>query len=109
MSQEKRKKVGKSEIVDDFAAEAKLNKKDAGKLLSVLLKVIENRLKQGENVRLIPFGAFEIRERKARIGRRPGAKGDNTETIQIPARSVPVFKPGKELKEAVSSVKPLGK
>ena len=101
MTQEKRKKVGKSEIVADFAAEAKLNKKEAGELLSTLLKVIVNRLKQGENVRLIPFGAFEIRERKARTGRRPGVAGEQTESILIPARNVPVFRPGKELKDAV--------
>ncbi|MBQ7528974.1 HU family DNA-binding protein, partial [bacterium] len=44
-----------------------------------------------------------VRERKARIGRRPGAVGGSAEPIQIPARSVPVFKPGKELKEAVKS------
>lgn len=108
-AKEKRTKVGKSDIVEDFAAEANLNKKEAGNLLNLLLKVIVNRLKKGENVRLIPFGAFEIRERKAREGRRPGATGENIEKIKIPARSVPVFKPGKELKEAVSKVKPLGK
>ena len=98
---EKRNKVGKSEIVADFAAEAKLNKKEAAELLQTLLKVIVNRLKNGENVRLIPFGAFEIRDRKARTGRRPGAVGEESEKIIIPARRVPVFRPGKELKEAV--------
>ncbi|MCR4782990.1 MAG: HU family DNA-binding protein [bacterium] len=101
MAEDKKNKVGKAEIVADFAAEAKLNKKEAGELVSTLLKVIVNRLKKGENVRLIPFGAFEIRERKARKGRRPGASGDAKEIIDIPARRVPVFRPGKELKEAV--------
>ena len=105
MAQDKKKtvKVGKSEIAADFANEARISKKEASAYISTLLKVIVNRLKKGESVRLIPFGAFEVRERKARIGRRPGAVGGSAEPIQIPARSVPVFKPGKELKEAVKS------
>ncbi|MGM9992100.1 MAG: HU family DNA-binding protein [Candidatus Bruticola sp.] len=98
---DKRKKVGKSEIVADFAAEAKINKKEAAEMLQILLKVIVNRLKNGENVRLIPFGAFEIRDRKERKGRRPGLASGEGQEITIPARRVPVFRPGKELKEAV--------
>lgn len=94
-----KKKVGKSEIIQDFVDEAHISKKVASEYLSILLKVIVNRLKKGESVRLIPFGAFEIRERKAREGRKPGS--DTNEKIQIPARKVPVFKPGKELKDAV--------
>ena len=44
------------------------------------------------------FGTFEVKKREARIGRNPKTK----ETIQIPASKVPVFKPGKALKDAVS-------
>jgi DNA-binding protein HU-beta len=48
-------------------------------------------------VKLVGFGTFSVSNRKARMGRNP----QTGEEIQIPARKVPVFRPGKELKEAV--------
>ena len=50
-------------------------------------------------VQLTGFGSFEVRERKARVGVRPGT----TDKIEIPASQYPAFKPGKSLKEKVGS------
>jgi DNA-binding protein HU-beta len=48
-------------------------------------------------VQLVGFGSFEVKQREARVGRNP----KTMEEIRIPARRVPVFRPGKELKESV--------
>ena len=52
----------------------------------------------GKKVQLSGFGAFEVKEREARIGRNPHTK----EAIEIPATKVPVFKPSKALKDCVA-------
>ena len=87
----------KADLVDDVAEETKLSKKDAGAALDALLGVLTNALKNKDKVQLTGFGAFEVRERKAR-------KAKNLQTgeeILVPAASVPAFKAGKGLKDAV--------
>ena len=54
--------------------------------------------KQNDKVQLVGFGAFEVKARAERIGRNPRTK----EEIKIPASKVPVFKPGKALKDAIA-------
>ncbi|NLA70111.1 MAG: DNA-binding protein, partial [Clostridiales bacterium] len=56
-------------------------------------------LAEGESVRLIGFGTFEARDRKSRIGRNPKTP---EVIIEIPASKAPVFKAGKQLKDAVN-------
>jgi nucleoid DNA-binding protein len=77
-----------------------MNKKDSTLAVEAVLEAITNALKQGESVQLIGFGTFETRNRNARKGRNPLTG----EEIQIQASSVPAFKPGKSLKEAVKAV-----
>jgi DNA-binding protein HU-beta len=89
--------VGKGDLVDLIAKKSEFSKKDATNALNTILKVIEDELKNGNAVRLIPFGSFEVRDRKGRTGRNPRT-GDE---IEIEARKVPAFKPGKSLKDAV--------
>lgn len=95
--QEKEKVVGKAEIIVDLANSLQVNKKEAGLILSAVLEAIKEHLRKGENVRLIPFGSFEVRTRKERIGRNPSTR----EEITIPERRVPVFRPGKDIRDAV--------
>ncbi|MCE1247679.1 MAG: HU family DNA-binding protein [Firmicutes bacterium] len=89
--------MGKSDLVDMIAKKAEISKKDAAAALNTILKTVEDELKSGNSVRLIPFGSFEVRDRKGRTGRNPRT-GDE---INIDARKVPAFKPGKALKDAV--------
>ena len=49
-------------------------------------------------MQLVGFGTFEVKERAARVGTKPGT----TEQINIPAAKVPAFKAGKALKDAVN-------
>jgi len=87
----------KQELIDVVSEKAGLTKKDTGAVVDVILESIVDSLKRGEKVALVGFGTFEAKTRKAREGRNP-ATG---ETIQIPARTVPSFKAGRALKDAL--------
>lgn len=91
--------MNKSELINNMAKESGLMKKDTELALNSLLKVVENALVNGENVQLIGFGTFEVKDRKARQGRNPR---NPEEIINIPASKAPIFRAGKGLKEAVN-------
>ena len=77
---------------------AGLSKKDTENAINAAIEVISQSLAEGDKVQLVGFGAFEVKCRAERIGRNPKTK----ESIKIPASKVPVFKPGKALKDIVS-------
>ena len=63
-----------------------------------MLESVAGHLKQGDKVQLTGFGTFEVRERSARTGVKPGT----TEKMQFPASKVPAFKAGKGLKDQIA-------
>lgn len=87
----------KQDLVDIVSEKCGLTKKDAGAILDTILDTITDTMKDGEKVALVGFGTFEAKTRKARQGRNP-ATG---ETIEIAARTVPSFKAGRALKDAL--------
>lgn len=90
--------MNKAELIDAMAEQADLSKVAIGKGLDALMKAIQAGLVKGEEVALVGFGRFEVRERAARKGLNPQTKT----AINIPAAKVPVFKAGKTLKSAVN-------
>ena len=92
----------KAELVEDVARAAELTKKDAERLVEIVFESIIDTLNQGEKIELRGFGSFRVRERGARRGRNPKT-GD---PVDIPAKRVPYFKPGKELKELINEETP---
>ena len=88
----------KTDLANAVAKSTGLSKKDAGEAVAAVFSSIEESLAKGEKVQLVGFGTFEVRERAARQGRNPQ---DPSKVIQIPAKNVPVFRPGKALKEKV--------
>jgi DNA-binding protein HU-beta len=90
--------VNKSELIDAVAASADLSKAAAGRALDAMVESITGALKEGDQVVLVGFGTFSVKERAARTGRNPQT-GD---PIQIAAATVPSFKAGKALKDAVN-------
>ena len=92
----------KAELVEDVARAAELTKKDAERLVEIVFESIIETLNQGEKIELRGFGSFRVRERGARRGRNPKT-GD---PVSIPAKRVPYFKPGKELKELINDDNP---
>jgi nucleoid DNA-binding protein len=93
--------MNKAELTDIVAKEAKITKAQAKRAIESLSGNIEKTLKKGGEVRLIGFGTFGVKKRKARKGVNP----QTGKTINIAAKKVPYFRPGAELKKAVSGSK----
>ncbi|HDJ30380.1 MAG TPA: HU family DNA-binding protein [bacterium] len=87
----------KGDLVKILAKKAKCSKACATACLNTILDEITNALAKGKTVALTGFGTFLVAKRKARTGRNP----QTGEKIKIPARKIPRFKPGKQLKKAV--------
>ena len=87
----------KDELIDMMATKADISKKSAGDALEAMLDGVVSTLSKGGEVVLTGFGSFKVSKRAARMGVNPktGAK------LQIPAMTVPKFKAGKGLKDAV--------
>jgi len=90
--------VNKTELVDAVAQGADISKAAATRAVDTMLDSITDSLKKGDQVTLVGFGTFSVRDRQARTGRNPRT-GD---TINIPASKMPGFKAGKALKDAVN-------
>ena len=90
--------MNKAELVSAVAEKTGMSKKDSEKAVNAAFDTITEALAAGDKVQLVGFGAFEVKERGARIGRNPKTK----EEIEIPASCVASFKVGKALKEAVT-------
>ena len=88
----------KADITAAVAEKAGLSRADAGRAVDAVLDTITEALKNGEAVNFVGFGSFVARPRAARTGLNPQTK----EQIQIPASTVPAFKAGKALKDAVN-------
>lgn len=90
--------MNKQELIEAVAASADLSKADATRAVDSVVDNVTKTLKKGEQVTLVGFGTFSVKERAARTGRNP----QTGETIQIAASKVPGFKAGKALKDAVN-------
>lgn len=87
----------KKDLVEEVSKSAKITKKEAADAVDAVFEAITKALTAGDSVLLTGFGKFEVRHRDSR----PGINPKTLESIQIPARTVPVFKAGKSLKESV--------
>ena len=89
----------KADLVEKVASEADMTKKDAEQLVEIIFDSITETLNRGEKIELRGFGSFRVRERNSRKGRNPKTGS----SVDIPAKRVAYFKPGKELKELIKS------
>lgn len=90
--------MNKGELVASIAENAGLTQSQADAALSATLDAIQGALKAGDSVSLVGFGTFSVSERPGREGRNPRTG----ETIQIAAKSVAKFKPGKKLSDSLN-------
>jgi DNA-binding protein HU-beta len=90
--------MNKTELIDAMAEAADISKAAAGRALDGMVEAITEALKNGDQVSVVGFGSFSVRERAARTGRNPQTGA----TIQIAASKNPAFKAGKALKDAVN-------
>lgn len=90
--------MNKTDLVNIVAEKVSGSRKDADNAVNAVFAAISEALAAGDNVQLIGFGTFEVRERAEKQGRNP----KTGEPLTVPAAKVPAFKAGKALKDAVA-------
>src|ERR1700737_1052080 len=87
----------KAELIERVAVATDVTKKQAETIVDTVFDAIVKSLKDGQKIELRGFGSFRLRARGARMGRNPktGVK------VAVPAKKIPYFKPGNELKELI--------
>ncbi len=81
-----------------------ITKKDCALVVDGFLNAVKLALSQGENIEIRGFGTFKVRKRKTRMARNPRTG----ESVEVPSRAVPVFKPSKHLRAKVERLDPKG-
>ena len=91
----------KSQLIDEIHKKrnSDFTKQQVTAIIDDIFDLIKNSLAHGERVEIRNFGNFSIRKREARKARNP----KTGEVADVPAKTVPFFKPGKELKEIVDT------
>ncbi len=93
----KEARMNKTELINEVAGEVGLTKRVVARVINVTIEVIVDALFGDDKVTLVGFGTFRVRKRKARKGRNP----QTGEELQILAKRVPKFVPGKRLREKI--------
>ena len=89
--------MNKGELINRMAEDANLSKAQATEALNSFIKATRETLKKGDKLTLVGFGTFSVSNRSARKGRNP----QTGKEINIPARNVVRFKPGKDLSDNI--------
>ncbi|MFC6335163.1 HU family DNA-binding protein [Paenibacillus septentrionalis] len=89
--------MNKTDLINNIAEKNGLTKRDVETVINGFLAEVTDALASGDKVQLIGFGTFETRKRSGRVGRNP----QTGEDINIPETTVPAFKAGNKLKEAI--------
>ena len=90
--------MNKAELAEEVSGKTGLTKKVTQNVIDAVIETIGDTLSRGEKVTLVGFGTLQVASRKARRGVNPQTR----EIIQIPAKKVPKFVPGKTLKEKIA-------
>ena len=90
----------RSDLVEELAAHFnQLTQRDAELAVKSILDAVSDALSRGQRIEIRGFGSFSVTQRPPRLGRNPRSG----ESVQIPAKRVPHFKPGKALREDVDN------
>ena len=89
--------MNKAELIDAVSAKSGLTKAATDRAIKALIDTVSETLAKGDQIALVGFGTFLVRERQARSGRNPRTG----ETISIESAKIPAFKAGKALKDAI--------
>lgn len=88
----------KPDLVEAIASNAELTKKEARLAIDAVLHTIQDELIAGREVMIPGLGKFKVADQAARTTRNPQTGG----TVEVPAKRVPKFQPGKPLKDALN-------
>jgi len=89
--------MNRAGLIEEVEDKVEITEREVGNVIDATMEVIRKALSKGEKTTLVGFGTFWVLNRKARRGRNPRTG----EIIQIPAKKVPKFRAGKNLKEVV--------
>ena len=90
----------RSDLVEELAARfSQLTHRDAESAVKTVLDAVSDALVRGNRIEIRGFGSFSVNRRPPRMGRNPRSG----ESVAIPEKRVPHFKPGKALREAVET------
>ena len=88
----------KADLIENVARAAQMSRKDSEIIVETVFESVVKSLRAGDKVEIRGFGSFRTRQRRPRIGRNP-----KTGTrVEVPAKTIPYFKPSKDLKDLVN-------
>ena len=95
-------KLTKTKLIEEVSRVVELQWQEAAVIVEHILDSMIHAIERGEKVEIRGFGSFRTRQRRARVGRNPktGAR------VEVPAKRIPFFKPGKELHELIQKICP---
>ena len=96
--------VTKADLVEKVVRDTELPRKESEAVVETIFESIIGALQSGDRIEIRGFGSFRTRQRRGRTGRNPktGAK------VEVPPKTIPFFKPSKELKDFVNANGPAG-
>ncbi len=89
----------KADLIEQVAQLVEVTRKDSEVIVETIFDSVVRALRAGDKIEIRGFGSFRTRKRQGRVGRNPktGAR------VEVPAKTIPFFKPSKELKDLVNS------
>jgi len=92
----------KADLVEEVARVVEVTRKDSEVIVETIFESVVTSLQNGEKIEIRGFGSFRTRERQGRIGRNP----KSGERVEVPPKTIPFFKPSKELRDVVNGGPP---
>jgi len=89
----------KADLIDEVSRTVEMTRKDAESIVETIFDSIVKALRGNEKIEIRGFGSFRTRQRRPRTGRNPKT-GDK---VEVPAKTIPYFKPSKELKDLINA------
>ena len=89
----------KADLIEEVSRLAELTRKDSEVIVDTIFDSVVRSLRVGDKIEIRGFGSFRTQQRKPRVGRNPKT-GDR---VEVPAKTIPFFKPSKELKDLVNN------
>ena len=88
----------KADLIEEVSRVVEVTRKESEVIVETILDSVVKSLREGEKVEIRGFGSFRTRERRGRVGRNP----KSGESVIVPPKTIPYFKPSKELRDVVN-------
>jgi integration host factor subunit beta len=89
----------KADLIEEVSRAAEMTRKDSEVIVEAIFASIVRTVRGGDKIEIRGFGSFRTRQRQARVGRNP----KTGKRVEVPAKKIPYFNPGKELKAVVNA------